>query len=31
LRERGLFPTAYVAFAGAVMVLVAQRKVWTHA
>ena len=27
----GLFPTAYVAFAGAVIVLVAQRKVWAHA
>jgi uncharacterized membrane protein YeaQ/YmgE (transglycosylase-associated protein family) len=27
----GLFPTAYVAFAGAIMVLVAQRKVWAHA
>ena len=27
----GLFPTAYVAFAGAVIVIVAQRKVWTHA
>jgi uncharacterized membrane protein YeaQ/YmgE (transglycosylase-associated protein family) len=27
----GLYPTAYVAFAGAVIVLVAQRKVWAHA
>jgi hypothetical protein len=27
----GLFPTAYVAFAGAIIVLVAQRKVWAHA
>ena len=27
----GLFPAAYVAFAGAVIVLVAQRKVWAHA
>jgi uncharacterized membrane protein YeaQ/YmgE (transglycosylase-associated protein family) len=27
----GLFPTVYVAFAGAVIVLVAQRKVWAHA
>ncbi len=27
----GLFPTAYVAFAGAIMVLVAQRKVWAQA
>jgi uncharacterized membrane protein YeaQ/YmgE (transglycosylase-associated protein family) len=27
----GLFPTAYIAFAGAIVVLVAQRKVWAHA
>ncbi len=27
----GLFPTVFVALAGAVIVLVAQRKVWTHA
>ena len=27
----GLFPTVYVAFVGAVIVLVAQRKVWAHA
>ena len=27
----GLYPTVYVAFAGAVIVLVAQRKVWAHA
>ena len=27
----GLFPTAYAAFAGAIVVLVAQRKVWAHA
>ena len=27
----GLFPTAYVAFAGAILVLVAQRKVWAQA
>jgi len=27
----GLFPTVYVAFAGAVFLLVAQRKVWAHA
>ena len=27
----GLFPTAYVAFAGAIAVLVAQRKVWAQA
>ena len=27
----GLFPTAYVAFAGAIIVLVAQRKVWAQA
>ena len=28
--DRGLFPTVYVAFVGAVIVLVAQRKVWAH-
>ena len=27
----GLFPTMVVAFVGAVLVIVAQRKVWTHA
>ena len=27
----GLFPTVYVAFAAAVIVLVAQRQVWAHA
>ena len=27
----GLFPTVFVAFFGAVIVIVAQRKVWTHA
>ena len=27
----GLFPTVFVALAGAVIVLVAQRKVWAHA
>src|SRR5438552_1185982 len=27
----GLFPTVFVAFVGAVIVLVAQRKVWAHA
>ena len=27
----GLFPTVYVAFAGAVIAIVAQRKVWAHA
>jgi len=27
----GLFPTVVVAFVGAVIVIVAQRKVWTHA
>jgi uncharacterized membrane protein YeaQ/YmgE (transglycosylase-associated protein family) len=27
----GFYPTLYVAFAGAVIVLVAQRKVWAHA
>jgi len=27
----GLFPTAYAAFAGAIIVLVGQRKVWAHA
>ncbi len=27
----GFFPTVFVALAGAVIVLVAQRKVWTHA
>jgi uncharacterized membrane protein YeaQ/YmgE (transglycosylase-associated protein family) len=27
----GLFPTVYVAFVGAVIVLVAQRKVWAPA
>src|SRR6266705_5726940 len=27
----GLFPTVYVAFVRAVIVLVAQRKVWAHA
>ena len=27
----GLFPTAFVALVGAVIVLVAQRKVWAHA
>ena len=27
----GLFPTVFVAFFGAVVVIVAQRKVWTHA
>ena len=27
----GLFPTVFVAFVGAVIVIVAQRKVWAHA
>jgi uncharacterized membrane protein YeaQ/YmgE (transglycosylase-associated protein family) len=27
----GLFPTVFVALVGAVIVLVAQRKVWAHA
>ena len=27
----GLFPTVFVAFFGAVIVIVAQRKVWAHA
>jgi uncharacterized membrane protein YeaQ/YmgE (transglycosylase-associated protein family) len=27
----GLFPTVVVAFVGAVIVIVAQRKVWAHA
>jgi uncharacterized membrane protein YeaQ/YmgE (transglycosylase-associated protein family) len=27
----GLFPTVLVAFVGAVLVIVAQRKVWAHA
>jgi uncharacterized membrane protein YeaQ/YmgE (transglycosylase-associated protein family) len=27
----GLFPTVFVAFVGAVLVIVAQRKVWAHA
>ena len=27
----GLFPTMFVAFVGAVIVIVAQRKVWAHA
>jgi uncharacterized membrane protein YeaQ/YmgE (transglycosylase-associated protein family) len=27
----GLFPTVFVAFVGAVIVLVAQRKVWAYA
>ena len=26
----GLFPTVFVAFVGAVIVIVAQRKVWAH-
>jgi uncharacterized membrane protein YeaQ/YmgE (transglycosylase-associated protein family) len=27
----GFFPTVFVAFVGAVIVIVAQRKVWAHA
>ena len=27
----GLFPTVFVAFVGAIIVIVAQRKVWAHA
>ena len=27
----GLFPTVFAAFVGAVIVIVAQRKVWAHA